>query len=322
MRKATFIVFVAVVVFIIATAGPPRAKPNPPGTFSFAVLGDAPYYGWEEIRYKQVRKALDKNDLSFIVHVGDIFWRPCSDAHYEQVFGWFMNMKHPVIYTPGDNEWTDCWQRAPGGYAPLERLQRIRSIFFSTPTRSLGRRTIVLASQGRTGPPSEFVENARWEHEHFMFATVHLVGSWNAKARFAKRTKADDDAAVRRTEAATSWMRETFGAAKATNALAVIIAFHADPGFESTSSPSYREAYEPFLSALEKESRDFAKPVLIMHGDDHHYVVDHPFKNAGNITRLEVPGSPRVGWVRVFVKPGAPQPFTFDSYVVPEWKYW
>jgi hypothetical protein len=69
-------------------------------------------------------------------------------------------------------------------------------------------------------------------------------------------------------------------------------------------------------------------PPGTIHGDDHTYSVDHPLlrRTTGsrlmNLTRLEVPGSPRVGWVRVVVRPGAADPFAFDEHVVPRWKYW
>jgi hypothetical protein len=41
-----------------------------------------------------------------------------------------------------------------------------------------------------------------------------------------------------------------------------------------------------------------------------------------NVTRLEVPGSPLVGWVRVVVTPGATPSFAFEQRLVPRWKYW
>jgi hypothetical protein len=33
-------------------------------------------------------------------------------------------------------------------------------------------------------------------------------------------------------------------------------------------------------------------------------------------------GSPDVGWVRVVVTPGDPEPFRFDPYRVPAWLFW
>jgi hypothetical protein len=321
-----FLVLVAVV--FLTTYGPEAPIPNPPGTFSFAVLGDAPYDAGEDIQYHLVLQALNANDLSLVIHVGDIFWRPCTDELYQRGLSRFNGLRHPVIYTPGDNEWTDCWEPRSGGFPPLDRLNRIRQIFFADPTRSLGGRTLSMVSQSGREPFPEFVENARWLHEGIVFATVHLVGSRNGLKPFAGRTDADDAAAKRRTEAATAWMRETFVEARALSASAIVIAFHAAPALEKSVDDSYRQAFEPFITALEEEVEQFARPVLVAHGDDHTYTVDHPLvrrttgRHLENLTRLEVPGSPDVGWVRVTVTPGAETPFAFKVHVVPRWKYW
>jgi hypothetical protein len=61
--------------------------------------------------------------------------------------------------------------------------------------------------------------------------------------------------------------------------------------------------------------------VLVAHGDDHEFTVDRPLELA-NLTRLEVPGSPDVGWVRVTVTSSARNPFAFENHVIPHWKYW
>lgn len=322
----TGILAVLIVVFLI-TRGPEAPTPNPPGTFSFAVLGDSPYYDWEALQYRLVLQSLDANDLSWVLDVGDIFWKPCTDQRYQRTFEEFSRLRHPVIYTPGDNEWTDCWERESGGFAPLDRLDRIRQIFFQNPTRSLGGNTLALISQAsREGFP-EFVENARWAQEGIIFATVHVVGSANGMKRFPARTDTDDVAAKRRTEAAAAWVRETFAEAKSSNASAVVLGFHANAGLEDPDDAE-RRAFEPFITAVEEEAERFARPVLLAHGDGHDYTVDHPLvrRTTGrlleNLTRLQVPGSPEVGWVRVVVTPGAENPFTFEKHAVPRWKYW
>jgi hypothetical protein len=89
-----------------------------------------------------------------------------------------------------------------------------------------------------------------------------------------------------------------------------------------------RKPFEPLLTALEDEAERFARPALIAHGDDHTYTIDHPVMRAvtkrrlENVTRLEVPGSPQVGWVRVIETPGANNPFAFAPLLIPRWKYW
>ena len=122
MTRARWVVLsvvVAAVVFVVTTKGPPKPTPNRPGAaFSFAALGDAPYFWWEEVRYPQTMQDIDQNDVAFVIHVGDIFWRPCTDAMYRKTLARFDALRHPVIYTPGDNEWTDCWERGSGGFEP------------------------------------------------------------------------------------------------------------------------------------------------------------------------------------------------------------
>jgi hypothetical protein len=326
--KVILAVVLVLAVVILITSGPPPAAPTPPGTFSFAVLGDAPYYWWEEMKYRVVLQDLDNHDLRLILHVGDIFWRPCTAERYRKSLDQFNRLRHPVIYTPGDNEWFDCWEPRSGAFRPRERLARIRQIFFNAPSRSLGGRPLPLISQAGDETYSEFVENVRWTQEGTLFVTVHLVGSMNGLKPFPGRTAADDAAARRRTEAAAAWVRESFADAKAGSASAVVIGFHANPGFQEPAGDPYRQAYEPFMAALEEEVERYGKPVLVVQGDDHTYTVDHPLvrrttgRRLGNLTRMQVPGSPEVGWVRVVVRPGARSPFSFESRVVPSWKYW
>ena len=165
--------------------------------------------------------------------------------------------------------------------------------------------------------------------EAFLFATVHLIGSMNGMREFPGRAASEDAAAKRRTEAAAAWVRETFAEAVASNAPGVVLAFHASPDFDERPPTSRNRAvFEPFLAALEEEVERFRKPVLAMHGDDHIYIVDRPLARRGtgrrleNFVRLQVPGSPEVGWVRVTVQPGAADPFTFENHVLARWKYW
>lgn len=247
MKKPIAYILVLLTLGLVAFLGrglnPPT--PNPPGTFSFGVLGDAPYNALEEAQLRLVRQDLDAHDLTMVISVGDIFWRPCSDEMYVRARNQFNALRHPVVYTPGDNEWFDCWEAGSGGYESQERLGRLRHIFYTTPAQSLGGRKIALLSQ------SEFIENVRWADHAFVFATVHLIGSGNGRWLFPNRTEDDVAASRKRTEAAASWLRETFDAAKAANAPAVVIAMHGAPFDEE---PKDREVFEPFLTTLREEA--------------------------------------------------------------------
>lgn len=293
------------VAIVLVTAGPPGPLATPAGSFAFAALGDAPYYEWEELRFRTVLRDLEQHDLASVIHVGDIFWRPCTDEHYRLAFERLDRLRHPVVYTPGDNEWTDCWEPGSGAFEPLERLASLRRIFFA--------RAPELAGLERQ---TEYVENARWQQQGVLFATLHLTGSRNGTGR----TPEEDRAASARLEATTAWMRETF--AQASDAPAVVLAFHAAIPLGQPKGKQWRPTYDSFIAALEEETARYGKPVLVIHGDHHEYRVDHPLPRLPNLTRLEVPGSPDVGWVHVVVTPRATSPFTFSKRVVPRWKYW
>jgi len=321
-----FIVVAGLAVFVRSTAGPPPPTPNPPGTFAFAALGDAPYYPWEDMRYPLALRDMDAHDLAFAIHVGDIFYYPCSNERYERSLRWFNGLRHPLIYIPGDNEWADCWTRQEGGFEPRDRLAQLRRTLYPRSRSSLGQQTVTVETQSVNPAFAEFVEHARWSHGGLLFATLHVVGSGNFTKRFPRRTDADDQESQRRLGAALAWLHDTFVLAKAQSATAVVVAFHADPGFDLP--PARQGPFKPLLEALEDEAAAFKQPILVIHGDSHHFITDRPLKaradqhTVANVSRLEVPGSPLIGWVRVVVTPGAAPSFAFEQRLVPRWKYW
>lgn len=304
MRRSALVLAAATTLVLGCSSldpGPPPALPS--NSFAFAVFGDAPYYEWEEGRYHRVLADVDKADVAFVLHVGDLFWRPCSDEHMQQRLAELNAVTHPVIYTPGDNEWTDCHERTTGGYAPLERLATLRRVFFAQPGVSLGAAPLPLETQASDTAFAEFAENHRWRKGGFVFATVHVVGSRNAMRAFEGRTAADDAEAARRMQAAIAWTRATFDTARATGASGVVIVFHAEIGLVPTYEP--REGYEPFIAELQHEANTFDGQVLAIHGDSHQARVDEPRMLQGGpsprFTRIETFGSPDVGWMRVVI---------------------
>lgn len=298
----------------------------PPGTFAFGVFGDGPYRAWEEGRFRHLIKDVNESHLEWLVHVGDIFWYPCTDKNFRRSRRAMDSIQHPVVYTPGDNEWTDCHEDIAGRFQPLERLAQLRQVFFSNPARSLGARTMPLVSQAGDSTHAEFVENARWVRGGFVFATIHMVGSENAKEPFEGRTAADDEEAVRRIEAGVAWMEDAFALADSMNLKGVVIAIHGTPGLYYHPKP--RPGFEVFLDRLEVRTKACGLPVLLIHGDGHTYTVDHPLRDRAtyeplpNFTRLETFGSPDIGWVRVVVDTVAGEFVAFEPRVMRRWWLW
>ena len=260
--------------------------------FTFAAFGDTPYTEDEESRFIGMIAEINHEPLAFVLHVGDFKsgWSPCTDALFTQRRDWFALFHQPLIYTPGDNEWTDCHRALGAARDPLERLQKLRSLFFAD-NYSLGQRKITLARQSAAYP-----ENARWEHEGIMFATLNVPGSSN-NARLpnelAARGKAND-----------AWIISAFAQARAQSRRAVVLAMQADP-FAGDGRVSRN--YAPLMNTITRETMNFNGEVLLIHGDTHRYRFDQPLTDSrtkqtlSNFTRLEVFGYPLVNWVRVRV---------------------
>lgn len=305
--------------------GMPQPAALPPGSFAFGVFGDGPYRAWEIGRFRRVIEDVNQADLRWLLHVGDILWYPCSNDAYLDRLSRMNAIRHPVIYTPGDNEWADCHEGIAGGYQPLDRLRQIRSTFFPNPGTSLGR-SMAVTTQSQDSVFSAFVENARWQFGGFVFATVHMVGSGNATDQFEGRTVLDDEEVATRTQAALAWMEESFRIATANGLKGVVLAMHGDAGLER--SPTAYPGYPAFVQRLEDLVKAFPGPVLLIHGDSHDLLMDHPLRDRTtgqplrNFTRLETYGSPDIGWVRVVVDSVAGRIVEFEPRLVSRWVLW
>ncbi len=258
--------------------------------FTFAAFGDTPYTEDEEPRFVSMIAEINRAPLAFSIHVGDFKsgWSPCTDALFLQRREWFALFHQPLIYTPGDNEWADCHRAFGAATDPLERLQKLRELFFAD-HQSLGQNKIPLARQR-----AAFPENARWEHEGITFVTVNVPGGNNQRmpAEMAARDQAN-----------IAWIISAFAEARARSHRAVVIATQAN----SISGDSGRGVYAGLMRTIRRETAHFNGEVLFIHGDTHRYRVDQPLSDPNargalrNFTRLEVFGYPFINWVRVRV---------------------
>ena len=291
--------YLALGVAFLCSATPCIAADSQTRSFTFAALGDAPYYEHEEPAFISMMAELNREPLAFAVHVGDFKngHSDCSEALYLQRKEWFELSRNPFIYVPGDNEWTDCWRRAAGRYDPLERLRKLREVFFAD-ARSLGQRRLTLTRQSDIDARYPYPEHARWVHEGALFVTLNVPGSDNNFAR----DRAEFNA---RGVAVHEWIAQSFRFARAQQLAGVILMMQADPW---VAVGARRYAFTPLFDALISETMNFSGEVMLIHGDTHRFRFDHPLLNPetrrplANFTRIEVFGSPSVNWVRVRVE--------------------
>lgn len=290
------------------------AQPGP-GGFSFGVFGDMPYFEHEKVWTANLMREMDSHELAFVTHVGDIKSGSsrCDDAVYHWTRELFDGSAHPLIYVPGDNEWTDCHRRTNGGFDPEERLRFLRTVFY-TDEHSLGQRRLRLDRQSSDPRHAEYRENVRWQHGSIMFVALNIPGSNNNRGRSGKA----NSEYLRRDAANLAWLSQSFELASRRLMRGMVIVIHANPRFEQRAARD--SGYFEFRQRLAVEVEAFGKPVLLVHGDTHQYRVDQPLTHARsgermrNFTRLETFGSPLLGWVKVSVDPSRPELFSFETF--------
>jgi hypothetical protein len=296
-------------------------KPLPSGRFEFGLIGDLLYTAQEEAEFPSLIASMNRAKLEFIIHDGDFKNGSslCSDELFKQRKTLFQTFKHPFIFIPGDNEWTDCHREMAGKYDPLERLAKIRELFASG-NQSLGQRTLRLTRQSEQKQYQKFRENVRWTHGNILFVGLNIPGSNN---NFGRTPEADAEY-VERNAADLAWMRESFELAKRNRHAAIVLTLQANPNFDLPAARPERSGYNDFLAALETETLAFQLPVVLVHGDSHYFRIDKPLlrtkggRRVENFTRVETFGSPDVHWIRAIVDPTDSDLFQFEQEIVPE----
>ena len=307
MPRFFLCVLCVAVLHAAGCAAPSQASSD---AFSFAIIGDAPYKAREEPPFERMLERIDREDVAFTIHVGDIGAGrdACSDAGHEKHFRRLDHSRHPLVYTPGDNEWVDCRSM---GYDPLERLARLREVFFEG-NDSLGRTRLTLEVQSDdTMGCGAYPENRAWTRAGVRFVTINVPGSSNNMGFDA----ASDAEARCRNAANRRWLAHAVTASAGADTRALVIAMQANPWF------TRKRVFDDVLAAIEQAARALRKPVLLVHGDTHNYQVDMPFTEPtgqpiANITRVETYGSPIIGWVKVTVDPAGPRLFSFEPHLL------
>jgi hypothetical protein len=313
MLKGLSYFIVAVIALTRADALDAKSAAEPAIPFTIVAMGDAPYSSPFDLpRFSGLIHRVNTLAPAFTVHVGDFKngSGPCSDRRLTMIRDYFNEFDSALIYTPGDNEWTDCHRVPAGGWDPLERLELLRRHYFST-SMSLGRAPIPLVRQSKDQRFGKFVENARWTHGGVGFVTAHVVGSYNNSEQ---RNVAAREEFAERDMASSAWITAGFEWARKAGMKGLVIFIHADP---LRGRDHDRKVGRPFgrtVSALTKGAVLFGKPVLLVHGDFHEYKLDKPFtdsagKTIENLTRLEVHGAPNVWAVKIRIDPASPALF-------------
>jgi len=305
-------------------AEPPPGQTHD-GHYSFAVIGDIPYGDTQIASFPAWIDQINAAEPALTFHVGDIKngSSRCDDTYYGMIRSDFDRFTNPLVYTPGDNEWTDCHRANNGAFNPLERLAHDRSVFFDNPGTTLGQKPTRVASQAAAG----FPENVQLRRDGITFAVVHVVGSNNDRQPWTGIGNTNPTAQQLAEEKARmanaiTLVRNAFAEARQRHDRAVMVLLQADM-FDPTYTPTFAtdiSAFAPLVQTLVDEASAFSGPVYLVNGDSHVYNSDFPLAagspwlttydvtgSADNLERITVDGSSNnKDWLRVTVnRPGA-----------------
>jgi hypothetical protein len=336
-NKIKAIVLVSSFIFSACSSVTLQADPDKrSGKFTIALIGDFPYAESKSIEAQNLMADLDNHEeLSFIIHDGDFKGGsvPCDDKVYANRLATFNQSTHPLFYVFGDNEWTDCHRAAAGSYNPFERLALLRSLFtkFDKPF-SLGAKKLPLTRQSETFP-----ENIRWFKSNVMFVGLHIPGSNNGLSTSVQHLEQAKAEFQLRNAANLEFLRESFEIAKERKSPGVMISIQANPwDFIPATGLT---GFEDFLVLLGEKTREFGKPVVLVHGDSHYFRIDKPLPSKlpsevigtefpfilpwdsaelrlENFTRVETFGNPNTHWVKATIDVKNPNVFTFEPMIV------
>ncbi len=346
-RRAAYVVLAAVVAAALAAgayvgiangAGPPPTPDHEHEnqTYTIGLFGDMPYNALGKSQYPALLADINASHVAFSTFDGDLKAGgdgACVDSLYTTAIANFNTLERPLIWVPGDNDWTDCWGRygpGTGGFDPIERLNHERQLFDKT-NQSLGEKTLTRES-AEGGQYAIYSENVRWKYGPVVYLGLNVQGSNDnypyvgVDGETRAQTEIDRQRAeeIARKAADIHWLDEGFDYAKRVGARGVLIVWQGDPNFNNeyhlADTRSY-DAFADYTNALQADTLAFPGQVVLVHGDSHYFKLDKPLNNPSggvlaNFTRVETFGARNSHWVSATIDPSDPNLFRFEPQIV------
>jgi hypothetical protein len=307
--------------------------------YTIALFGDMPYNALGKAQYPALLADINAHHVAFSVFDGDLKAGgdgPCSDSLYFTAIDNFNKLRQPLVWLPGDNDWTDCWGRYGASTLPFsdppERLAFERALFTST-DQSLGQKTLTLKRQSDEGGMyALYSENIRWRMGPVVYIGLNVQGSndnfpyagVDGETRSTSEIERQRNEQRARKAADLQWLHEGFEYAKRVRAKGVMVIQQADLNFNNEqhlADTRSWDAFPPYVDALRSETLAFPGQVALVHGDSHYFKVDQPITGPtdgvlANFTRVETWGARNTHWVSATIDPDNPRLFEFESRIV------
>ena len=289
------------------------APKKDPDRHQFGVIGHSFHNGGGEAKLKQAIADESESALAFVVVTGikgaD---EPCSDKLYEKRREMFDDARRPMIVAPAASDWSEC-KNSAGRSVAIERLNRLRELFFSEPT-SLGVHKLPLTRLSASPRFRSYAENAHWEVGDVLYATVNLPANNNHYRPEAGRNSEYEDRLV----ANRFWLNRLFAMAKREKLDAIVLFSEGD--VKALTQPTglrallgrasgRQDGFDEPRRQIATLAQGFAGKVLLIDTNSTSKGGAPKIEWRGNLGHLSL-GSEAV---EVKVTPGAASPFTLKN---------
>lgn len=278
-------------------------------TFSFGVIAHSFKAAPDESILRDAIAESDADNLAFVVANGiKASVEPCSDAVYLRRKTVLNSAQNGLVVSLAGSDWTDCKNRH-GKSAAMERLNRIRELFFSDDF-SFGSSRIPLVRQSMAAKFHSYAENARWEIGNIMFATVDLPAGNNHYRPEAGRNSEFEDRLI----ANRDWLQRIFAIATHKKMAAIILFCDGNPLIQPGVAQKFdmgvkRDGFAEVRQFINTMSAKFPGKVLVVHGQAANRPAIEGIRWRNNLGNLGI----SAGWVKLTVNPASPGLFSITS---------
>lgn len=298
-----------------AHAMPPITRAAPaPKPFLFGVIGHPLQHGRDEAVLKRAVIDASQNYPAFVVATGiKAVNESCGDRLYAQRRELLNESSAPLVVSLAGSDWSACLNSA-GRSNAIERLNRLREVFYAD-GESLGIRRIQVTRLSSTAKFRSYAENAHWEVNKVLFATINLPANNNHYRPEAGRNSEYEDRLV----ANRAWLHRLFALAERQKMYGLVLFSDGDPGVTVEEGfsllPSFQTRQDGFAE-VRKQIRAMAEKykgkVLLIDAQAAQAGAQHAepaIQWRGNVGHVNMAAD----WAEVRVTPGAAALFTIKG---------
>jgi hypothetical protein len=228
--------------------------------FSFGVIANVFKENPDEPNVQSLVNDTDADNLAFVVVNGiKSEQEPCSDDIYLKRKALFDHAQNGMIVSVAAADWSSCRNMSDRS-AAVERLNRIRDLYFADEF-SLGASKIPLIRQSLSPKFRSFSENARWEINGVLFATLNLPSNNNNYRVAAGRNNEFEDRLIANEE----WLQRIALYASNKKLKGIVLFCDGNPIKRSADSGVKRDGYIEIRKHINELARKFNGKVLLIH---------------------------------------------------------